>query len=439
MKIEGRGPWLFALVVRLAVMLAGFVSDAHPDFGRLWLSILLVLYFCCVVHCVRPSIICPHCSSNMAGCNYENTGTCPAQGATAENAAILAGLTAIGSTAIAAVITIKHSVAPRFMRIFDSAALSAIVALSKKPASGSAFKYEATTPPDQILAAVGTGSYSMEQALVQCAKLIHENKTSADTLAKLKLDLELIRAAKDVDSFRLAASSSAEAGALTFIAGRVSNFIYNKEILVKVNLQTDFGAAGSSSTPRSSFAARICRFDDPMQFAEWVNLMTLFLNVLGVCTSSIVCHFWEYFVYDVIRHQGHDWQVAFELVLIIFRRIEDSGGQMTIGTAYEDVYLNSAMAEATRNAYKFYKCLPCDSDGAAAYNGKFTSSSKKVCPHFNKGENHPPASLFPDTGTCRMNHICDKFVDNKGPYGRCMGSHSRLKCTNDNACDEPIQ
>ena len=37
------------------------------------------------------------------------------------------------------------------------------------------------------------------------------------------------------------------------------------------------------------------------------------------------------------------WQLAHELLMVMFRRIEDSGGRLTLGNVYDESYLNTVM------------------------------------------------------------------------------------------------
>ena len=81
--------------------------------------------------------------------------------------------------------------------------------------------------------------------------------------------------------------------------------------------------------------------------------------------------------------------------------------------------------------------------GDRTWNGKFNSSSSKLCSHFNFNRDHPATALQPD-GTCKARHACDAWVDNKGKGGRCLGSagtagHARHNCDNPHRCDAPVQ
>ena len=78
----------------------------------------------------------------------------------------------------------------------------------------------------------------------------------------------------------------------------------------------------------------------------------------------------------------------------------------------------------------------------ADVSGKFTANSKEVCWFFNSGQPHRADHLHPD-GACKRNHVCDKWVSNKGPGGVCKGTegtkgHSRAQCDNPHRCDARV-
>ena len=127
------------------------------------------------------------------------------------------------------------------------------------------------------------------------------------------------------------------------------------------------------------------------------------------------------------------------------------------GIHFDDIYLNSIMEEAKTRVLMFFRPGAGDArrDGplgitGAKYNGKFTADGR-VCPHFNledpkqkgKSVSHPPESLKPD-GTCKFNHVCNKWVSDKGKNGRCLCTagtpgHARFVCDNPNRCNETLK
>ena len=109
------------------------------------------------------------------------------------------------------------------------------------------------------------------------------------------------------------------------------------------------------------------------------------------------------------------------------------------------------MEEAERNTTQFYAEISLDffrppggnpgaREGGKKWNKKFTASADRACAAFNGKRDHKADELLAD-GTCKRNHVCDQWVDNKGPGGQCMGSegpvnHARDKCPNTHKCTE---
>ena len=63
----------------------------------------------------------------------------------------------------------------------------------------------------------------------------------------------------------------------------------------------------------------------------------------------ILMEFFEFVVFDTIRIRKKEWYVAFELLVVLLRKVEDSV-ELTIGTVMQEVYLNGAMDEAMEAA-----------------------------------------------------------------------------------------
>lgn len=73
------------------------------------------------------------------------------------------------------------------------------------------------------------------------------------------------------------------------------------------------------------------------------------------------------------------------------------------------------------------ECQPCD------------RSSVLPCSYFNSGKEHDPKHLT-SSGKCVFRHVCNHWVDNKGPGGRCESpNHAWPKCDNPNKCDKRVQ
>ena len=397
--------------------------------------IMIVLFMAPIVQAAP----CPTCSNCLPGCTFSTTGTpCPFTRTVAANVAVVAG--GVGALNIAGLLK------PRFMRLFSKVAFETVLALVRRKEPGTTVVIDIDTKVPEILLAVSNGLLTMDNAVLRLCELIEDAASDADR-AKLTRRLDNLKSACDIrhKANDTAASGLFEAGVLTFMWAKVSEFVMTKDMQVK--LVSDFKEDGTSApvgSSRTGGAAKIKRPSDSFEFAEMMNLFGMYLHALGVSNWLELSDFYEHVVYDTTRLRGETWQFAHELMLVIFRRIEDSGGKLTLGNAYHEVYLNALMVEARANAAQFFRSPggnpgrvndPSERDGKTKWNKKFSTNAAGACRFFNAGLEHPKEALLPD-GTCKYNHVCDHWVSNKGKKGRCVDpGHARDKCTNPHKCD----
>jgi len=76
------------------------------------------------------------------------------------------------------------------------------------------------------------------------------------------------------------------------------------------------------------------------------------------------------------------------------------------------------------------------------WNGEFQpSGNTKVqpCPYFNSGKKHDPKHLTA-SGKCVFRHVCNHWVSNKGPRGRCEScDHNWPRCDHPHKCDKQVE
>jgi hypothetical protein len=400
-------------------------------------GLMLVLFFL-----PTAAAVCPHCSGNFASCTYDTNKRCPCVTTVEANAAIVAGT--------AGVLTLAAIVKPKFQRVFSKVALSSLLTLLRRPAPGTPFTIAGDTTGSAIMSAISYGQISVEAALFQLSDLVEE-ASSEEEVSKLKSRIECLKVMMP-KSGDLNSPSIIDMGIYSYIWARVSEYVSKRVMLDKVSFESRDGSSSSNTGSSSSFVARLHRPRTMPEFAEMINLFIMLCHGLGVTSVMVLTEFFAAAVYDLIRLRGETWQVAHEVMLVMFKRIEDSAGSLTLSTVYDELYLNSVIEEAKHNAAAFFRTRGGDPQlvGSNKYNGKFTSTGKP-CPHFNREDPqragvsapHPPDSLLPD-GTCKFNHVCNKWVSDKGKNGRCLCSagspgHPRFKCDNPNKCNEPAQ
>ena len=377
--------------------------------------------------------ICPHCAGHFDSCTYDTDGKCPTVDVVVSNAAIVA----LGS----GVLTLSKIIKPRFMRVFSRVAFETILTLVKRKEPGASFDITPTTPATTILTAVQSGQVTLEMVLFKLLELM-EAATDAGVKDTLKRRMEMLKTVSDI-KVKLpsgAFSGLFDTGVLTFMWAKVSEFVMSKGMQVK--LQVEGPRADSSSS--SDLNATIHRPTTFEQFAEMMNLFGLYMHGLAICSYLVLADFYEHAIYDTIRMRGESWEFAHELMLVMFRRVEDSGGNLTLANVYNELYLNTVVDEARKNVEAFFRPRAGNAHEKGEkgdklkYNGKYTVNSTRFCMAFNKGTEHSKAMLHPD-GTCKFNHRCNKWVSNKGKDGRCLStSHGCHACDNPHGCDERV-
>ena len=382
--------------------------------------------------------VCPHCQGNFASCTWTPTSpTCPTVAGVAANTAVV--------VAGAGALSIASLVNTRFLKMFTKTGLEAILNLIKRPSPGVPFDIDETTTAKAILAAINVGQITLEAAVVAVADLMDE-ADDADAVAKLQGRLDCLKVLKSTAAHADAIHSGTpvDMGIFTFLWGRVSEFVMKRMMQVKLfSLPSETTTSDGKGAGLSATIFRPQRMED---FAEMINLFIMMSHALAVTSVLVLTDFFESAVFDTIRLRNRSWQVAHELLLVMFRYVEDSGGQKKLSSICNEGHLTTLLEEAEHNEAIFYRTSAGNavSDKAQQpYNGKSTDTARRPCPAFNLDKPHSDPSLLFPNGTCRCAHVCDKFVSNKGVNGRCLGSagtpgHNRLNCDNPNRCEQPI-
>jgi hypothetical protein len=340
------------------------------------------------------------------------------------------------------VITLVSIIKPRFLRLFSQVAFDSIISLVKRAEPGTPFTISKTTSATAILTAVSNSLITLDIAVFKLCELIEVESDEA-VAAGLVRRLECLKTASDIKAKTTGPgnfSGLMDTGILTFMLAKVSGFVMNKEMEIKLQ------GNKKSSDSSSDLTAKLVRPANMVECSEMFNLFILYVHALAISNVLVITDFFEHAFYDTIRRRKESWQFAFELVVVMFRRIEDSGGRLNLGNAYEETYLNTVMDEARTNLVFFRPPggnpgIVNDTTGAPVkFNGRYNAQGR-TCVAFNFAREHSAGALKPD-GTCKYNHVCDHYVTGKGKAGRCLGSkgtpgHCRAHCDNPDKCDNP--
>ena len=400
----------------------------------------------------RVDATCPMCHGYISSCTWSpSSPECPSIDEPTANRAIIAGGTGT--------ISLAKSIGARFLRAFTRAELTAVTTIAARPPPGTPVVIAAGTKLKEIGIYLSQGLVSMEQVSLLYAGFIDE-ESDADKKKELMNNLKLIMSLKDLPGVSGAQADAGEPyGALTWLLAMMVGFVTAGTIVAKSTLGPASSSASSGAGSRHT--AKLLRPKSLLDFFEVMNLYIMFYTSLGFGATTLITQFFEFVVFDTIRIRKKEWYVAFELLVVLLRKVEDSV-ELTIGTVMQEVYLNGAMDEAMEAAKVHFAAFfrtrggtpqlslldlgtTKDNGGAGVkWNGKFnTKPDAKPCFAFNSGVEHDPSKLTSD-GTCKFAHVCDHWVSDQGPGGRCLGKkgtagHARHACDNPHKCDAKAQ
>ena len=396
------------------------------------LVLVVLLLFCVDV----ATAVCPTCFGNFAGCKFAETSTCVAITLTASNADTITKK--VGSLDLSAMIP------SRLLRVFARTTLNALVALAGRPAPGTPFAIDENTKGPAIEVAIMSHQIEKSSAVTMLGELIedcpHTDEGRA-TREKLSHRLNYLKHVSAPDDVAVVGDSRLEYGIYTFVLAKCSEFVAKGTGLRQVAIPS--GSAGSSMHHSSSYTAKLERPSSMERCGEVLNLFLLFSTSIGLGGPQIVSQFLQFSFYDIIHYHQKSWQFAFELMVCLLRKIEDSSGKFDLGNVTDEAFLNTVWTEAEANVKVFFRTHGGnpgndpnsdnkDDKKTLVWNNKFTNTATKPCPCFNTGSLHGKGKLFPD-GTCKFNHVCDAYLEGGG---QCLNSAGTPGHTRKN-CDHP--
>ena len=408
----------------------------------LWLVMLLLMP-------LAVEAVCPYCFGGLPSCSWGTDSKCPADTTMAENIALVAAVSTATAIAGGKFLKMPGVLAQRYLRMFTSTSLAALLRLCLKSTAGNDFELLATTTVQEAMQAIRNGQITAADVIVGFGGFVD---AAADEGAERKLmnKAKTIAEARDSGALEVGLSSNADqCGPWLFLWAKISTFVMNRTMAVS-SIVIDTGAG----RPPSTVTAKVAVFEAEWEFFEALNLFTMWTTALGLASAVCVASFLQEFVYDTIRARGYNWQFAAVLFVVVLQHLEDSEGRLTLMNAAHQVHLQTLLREAEEvmavqypKVADFFRSPPAaagrggggESTAATAkWNGKSSASAIATCDAFNNGRDHQARHLFSD-GSCRYKHACDKWVSDKGPAGKCLQSHIRAACTNANRSDAKQQ
>ena len=402
---------------------------------------LVPFMFMCLV---SVDATCVHCKDFFTGCTGGNN--CPLIKELGSN------VQAVSSGSMTKVPVLTNSLPAEMLNVFTRPVIETIIGIACSPSSGSIVDlagndYTSTTA---VLRAAFMNHCSYEDAALELSSRM-EALTDAVEVSKLQASMDILKS-------RMQSASTACAdlghGVYTFIFAKVGQYLDGiKKGTVRL-------ASANVKTTVGDLSATIRYPESQSEFffmlMDWSNVVA----VLGLIHFTLVARFIKDVVEYTMVHGKETWQVACALFLVYLKRVErDSTRFLTLANVYRngsnDTYLSEARSDAavffrTRagTALDITKCGEIEDDkkpGGAPiitpleWNGKASQDAKQPCAAYNFSTKHNKKSLDA-SGCCKYAHLCNQWVDDKGPKGMCMEEHKKPKCTYDpkHKCAAPV-
>jgi hypothetical protein len=407
-------------------------------------ALVMLLFMPIAVECV-----CPWCFGGLPSCTYDSNKKCPCDTTISENIALVAAVSSATAIAGGKYFKMPGVLAAKYLRMFTSASLAALLRLCLKSTAGTDFELLATTTVAEAMQAIRNGQITAADAIVGFGGFID---AAADEAAERKLasKAKTIAEARDAGLLEVGLSSNADqCGPWLFLWVKISNFV-----MVRATALSSVMVETGEGKPPATVTVKVAAFESEFEFFEALNLFIMWTTALGLGSAVCVASFLEDFVFDTIRARGYTWQFAAVFLVVVLQHLEDSEGRLTLMNAIHQVHLQSLLSEAEVTFAHLYPKVGASfrpppaaagrggggesSATTAKWNGKSSASSFSTCDAYNTGREHQARHLLPD-GTCRYKHACDKWVSDKGPAGKCLQAHSRVACSNPNRCDAKVE
>ena len=322
------------------------------------------------------------------------------------------------------------------VNLFGTKLLSFLVSLKNLPTALGAYDFT-DKDPAIIVKDLTEGVCKVQEALVHATTL--KASANADKKAAGHVLLDVIAAMKGHVPEN---ARSQGMGHLRFLFFTLANFVIKQE---SGQLKFTTGEEHDSDS-RAGKSVSVCLPKSESEFHCILNLFTLTGNTVGMFNILAFSPFLHEFILRPMARHGMSWQMGYELLIAAFQQIEES----TTGKSFADIMEGShdtLMRNAERqgaidfpNIFRTHGGNPERpfAGTAVKWNGKFTKNAKNACKCFNEGSEHTPKMLNAD-GTCKYNHVCNKWISPGGPWGRCGGGHKASKCDHPDKCDEPVK
>ena len=342
-------------------------------------------------------------------------------------------------------VTLTHLLPLKFLRVLSRSFLETVKVFKKKSAVGTPIDWDQLTAVDVAQLPI-KGMASRSDSILELQKRLG-NAASQNETAKLTGLLNSLAQMADFTSSSDHKNESMLTGIYSFVWANGTKLVAHYGVLntASLDLMQSHGEASSGSKKLT------CVIHHPKTVADFhftLHIWTMILIAAGIDESLVIHRFVLDVVLENLNVRQWAWQVVYFYFMLQLEQVETIDG-FNLANVVLQGGLDTLKQEAMDRAEAHYRCIfrPQDSSksasngglgGEISWNGKFSQSAKTVCWAFNRENSKHASSCLSADGTCLHRHVCDQWVSNKGPGGRCEGKHQRFKCDNPEKCDAKV-
>ena len=430
-------------VVMFVCCCIGIKPPYLRDCGMLW---LLFLFF------TLPTIdaTCQVCFGGGVGCPDTGAANCPWTTGVAANVAAVAA-------AAGAAIKLDSILPARYLRLFTRSVLQTLAIIAAKPKGGATFSFTGKTYAEIHQAVVG-GLVTKDEGVDELVRRLNveEAKTTPDATVVKQLERGVALCQKAVVRV---ASADVTDGTFLFILAKLSTVVCGNAGTFDLCVECTDDAETPSTSGAKRFSASLRRPSTMEQMYSLVHQFQLVCVTAGLATVMTMGPFLEEVLYEPLRLGVLEWPVAFELMILYLRMIENEPSRWNIANVVSaSGGMDAKRAEASGMAKGLYsaaffrrprgeprddKHKPGDKPGNEPFKGVLkghNETGSKGCASWNNGTDHLAKHVDASSGKCKFRHACNQYVTDKGPGGQCLGDHRRKDgCDYDDTkkCSQP--
>ena len=451
-------------------MFSVFSVMSVPDILNMSPDGLVELFVCCCIGIKLPFLrnfsmllllflslplanaTCQVCFGGAVGCKDEGAATCPwTTGIAANVAAVVA--------AVGTAIKLDSLLPARYLRLFTRSVLQTLAIIAAKPKGGATFNFSGKSYVAIHQAVVG-GLISRDEGVNELISRlnIEEAKEDPDKVLCKQLERGIDLCQKAVIQV---ASTEVTEGAFLFVLAKLSTVVCGNAGTFDLCVECTDDIEQPTSSGSKRFAASLKRPTSIEQMYSLVHQFQLVCVTAGFVTVMTMSPFLEEVIFEPLRLGVLEWPVAFELMIVYLRMIENEPSRWNIGNVVSaSGGMDAKRAEAHNMAKGLYSSTffrrprgePRDDkdkfkndskSGSEVFKGTVSGHNEtgnKGCAAWNNGTNHLVKHVDTSTGKCKFRHACNQFVTDKGPGGQCLKGHKRSEgCDYDESkkCSQP--